>query len=85
MQEEIARIKEAYKRRSKKIPSQLYSYFTPSALFIIQQREKAIIAILKKNGIFTLADKLILDIGCGNGATLRGFIQYNARQKNYME
>jgi 2-polyprenyl-3-methyl-5-hydroxy-6-metoxy-1,4-benzoquinol methylase len=65
--DEISRIKKAYAKRDFLGKSRLYTYFNPSALFISQQREKAIISVLKQNGIDNISDKLILDVGCGSG------------------
>lgn len=78
---EIERIKESYKKREH-LPAQLYSFFNPGNLFMIQSREREILRLLKKNGIFSLKDRKILDIGCGRGGMLSNFVKYGASPHN---
>ena len=77
--DEVDRIKEAYANRSN---SDIYSYYNPSALFIYQEREKAILNTLSENGFDNLSNKRVLDIGCGYGGILRDFIKYGAIPEN---
>jgi ubiquinone/menaquinone biosynthesis C-methylase UbiE len=79
---EIERIKEVYSRREKIIPKGLYSLFNPANLFIVQNREKEILKLLNRFGMFPLENKRILDVGCGGGGELRNFIRYGARPEN---
>jgi ubiquinone/menaquinone biosynthesis C-methylase UbiE len=79
---EIERIKEAYELRKNRIPSQMYSFFNPANLFMIQRRECEILKILNKIGINSLENKRILDVGCGAGGELRNFIRYGALPEN---
>ena len=51
------RIKQVYEQRKEKIPSNLYSFFNPANLFIIQGREHSILEAFKKKGIHSLATK----------------------------
>ena len=78
---EIERIKQSYERR-KRLPKDLYSPFKPGNLFIVQQRERAILRLLDRYKMNPLAEKRILDIGCGGGGELRRFIEYGARPEN---
>jgi SAM-dependent methyltransferase len=80
--DETVRIKEAYARRDALDKSRLYSYLDPSALFIYQERERAIIDALSANGFDDLSRSRILDVGCGTGATLRDFVKYGASPAN---
>ena len=80
--DEITRIKTAYAKRDSGNKKVLYSAFKTDSLFICQQREKALIGLLKKHGITDLSDKRILEIGCGKGNVLRDFISYGARPEN---
>jgi ubiquinone/menaquinone biosynthesis C-methylase UbiE len=79
---EIERIKRAYERRKTEDKGRFYSYFNQANLFIIHQREKALIHSLKQLGLTDLSDRKILDIGCGTGGFLREFVKYGARPKN---
>jgi ubiquinone/menaquinone biosynthesis C-methylase UbiE len=76
---EVSRIIEAYARRDASGKSRLYSTFNPEVLLINQQRERGIIKILKENDVTDLANKRILDVGCGKGGVLRDFIKYGAQ------
>ena len=80
--DEITRIKTAYAKRDSGGKKTLYSVFNPDSLFISQQREKALISLLKRHGMADLSNKKILEIGCGKGNVLRDFISYGARPEN---
>lgn len=75
---EVERIKERYERRASR-PKNLYSHFSHGNLFIVQQRERAVLTALRRNGVASLEDKLILDVGCGPGGWLRDFLRWGAR------
>lgn len=76
---EEARIRSVYARRQE---GDRYSWFQPGHVFIIQQRERQLIALLRRCGAAPLADKIILEIGCGSGYWLRAFINWGARPEN---
>jgi ubiquinone/menaquinone biosynthesis C-methylase UbiE len=79
---EIERIKGAYERRKTEGKGELYSYFNQANLFIIHQRETALIHSLKQLGLTDLSDRKILDVGCGSGGFLREFVKYGAKPQN---
>ena len=79
---EVERIKEAYERRKTKDKRGLYSYFNQGNLYIVQQRERALIDVLRQLEVKDLSDKRMLDVGCGSGGSLREFIKYGAKPEN---
>jgi SAM-dependent methyltransferase len=76
---EEARIKSAYGKRSGGLQ---YSWSNPAYLFDLQELERRLLAILRAQGLYSLNDKKILEIGCGYAYWLRRFIQWGARPEN---
>jgi ubiquinone/menaquinone biosynthesis C-methylase UbiE len=76
---EEARIKSAYAKRS---DGSLYSWFNPAYLFHLQELERRLLAMLRAQGLYSLNDKKILEIGCGEAYWLREFIKWGARPEN---
>lgn len=56
----------------------LYSYFNPANLFLIQTRERALLVLLKKLALTDLNRLAILDVGCGEGGELLNLLGYGA-------
>jgi len=79
---ETERIKKAYEKRDLSGKNKLYSLFNPASLFINQQKEREILKSFSKLGISDLAQKKILDLGCGTGGVLRDFVRYGAMPEN---
>jgi ubiquinone/menaquinone biosynthesis C-methylase UbiE len=79
---DLSRMKKEYRERHRRLAgSEAYSLFNFSNLFTIQQRERRILHVLRKNGIKDLSNKKILEVGCGSGNVLLEFIQYGANPK----
>ncbi len=76
---EETRIREAYRKRH---GISLYSWLSPGHLFLIQAREREFLGLLRRKGIETLAQKRILDVGCGNGYWIRQLINWGAYPQN---
>ena len=76
---EEARIREAYARREE---AGRYSWFSAGHLFIVQERERRLLALLKRYGCVPLDKKKIVEIGCGAGYWLREFIKWGAQPEN---
>jgi ubiquinone/menaquinone biosynthesis C-methylase UbiE len=64
------------------IGSDLYSWFNPAYLFAIQQRQRAVLPILKRLGYLNLPDLHILEVGCGSGGVLTEFLGFGASPQN---
>jgi len=71
------RIREKYKRR--KPGDSRYSWFNPGHVYMMQERERRVLELLKKSGIESLAEQRILEIGCGQGAWLRDLVRWGAQ------
>ena len=75
---ELDRIRQAYEHRKNSIPPGRYSRTNPGHLCALHEREAAMSALFHSAGLRSLAGLRILDIGCGRGATLRQYIEYDA-------
>jgi len=58
------------------------SLWEQGALFRYQERERATLKLLERNGFRRLDGVKIQDVGCGNGGTLRDFVNYGASPEN---
>ena len=76
---EVERIRAAYSGRDER---GLYSFFQPAQLLTIQERERKLLSLLKANGIRSLAQIKILEIGCGEGLWPREFVNWGAKPEN---
>lgn len=75
---ELRRLREAYEHRTHSVPSDRYSRTNPGHLFALHEREATMAAMLRADGLRSLAGLRILDVGCGRGATLRQYFEYEA-------
>jgi len=77
---EEARIRTAYAKRQR--DDVRYSWFSPGYLFMMQERERRLLTLLRRHGFTFLDTYKILEIGCGTGYWLREFIKWGARPEN---
>jgi ubiquinone/menaquinone biosynthesis C-methylase UbiE len=80
MPSEEAVIRERYARRPVTDPR--YSWFSPGYVFLMQDHERRVLALLAGNGCLPIDRKRILEIGCGTGYWLREFLKWGARPEN---
>jgi ubiquinone/menaquinone biosynthesis C-methylase UbiE len=59
-----------------------WSLWEPSYLYIQQERERAILGLLDRQGFRPLDDARVLEIGCGSGWVLGEFIRFGVRPPN---
>lgn len=75
---ELGRLRQAYASRTATDYGDRYSYFNPGNLFVIQERERLVLSMLRAAGYYPLHDKRIVEVGCGSGFWLRAFVQWGA-------
>lgn len=83
MNKDLERVKATYSKRDSQ-PSLInkYSYFDQAYLYIIQQRQRAVLKEIKALGKGNLSDLSILEVGCGKGGVLLEFLNYGASPKS---
>lgn len=79
---ESERIKWVYQKRKEKGLGARYSLFQKGSLQVIQERERVLLEMLKKSLGTLVADKRVLDVGCGNGGTLLPMLYYGFQPEN---
>ena len=80
-QAEEERIRHVYAHRP---ASDRYSWFNTAHLFMMQDRERAVLRILRRHGVMDLASQRILEIGCGHGQWLGDFLKWGASADRLM-
>ena len=80
--QEIGRIEKEYARREKEIAPNYYSLEQPGNFYIYVQRLKEVLEMLKREKMWPLAGKKILEIGCGAGQWLADFEMLGAEPGN---
>ena len=81
--DDLQRLRLEYAERSARLAGdERYSYFNPAYVFTIQQRQRSVLAALKKSGLTSLADKRVLEIGCGGGGVLLELLSFGATAGN---
>lgn len=75
---EINRLRRAYEHRIQSPLAERYSRTNPGHLYALQEREATMAGLFRSAGIKSLAGIKILDVGCGAGATLRQYLEYEA-------
>ena len=76
---EIDRIRKEFLSRGQRLTgSDLYSLFNSAQLFTAQQRQRHILASLRRNGLYPLSERKILEVGCGEGGILIENLSYGA-------
>lgn len=79
--DEVEEIKKRYIRR-KEISSDRYDIFSPWMYMHEQDKERAIIRLFNKVEIKQINNKVLLEIGCGNGNDLLKFMRFGFSPEN---
>lgn len=76
---DLDRLRAEYSDRAVRLlGSDIYSPFNPAYLFTIQQRQRAMLQMLRRYQFAPLSGKEILDVGCGKGQVLHELLGYGA-------
>jgi SAM-dependent methyltransferase len=81
MQDEIDKIAERYERRKAVVGSK-YARFNPEVIAGTQERQRALVSLLKSQGIADLGGLGVLEIGCGSGSNLQELLLLGAKPEN---
>jgi len=77
--DDITRLRNEYEDRKHRLAgSDVYSWFNHANLFMIHQRQWAILTALKKNGFADIQGLSILEMGCGGGGALTEYLSFGA-------
>jgi SAM-dependent methyltransferase len=79
---EEQRIKQVYAARRSDIPSHRYSDLNPGNLLITQELERRVLRLLAANGVPSLAQTRVLEVGCWQGFWSRKLVQWGAQPEN---
>jgi SAM-dependent methyltransferase len=80
---DVLRLRVEYTERAQKEnKTDRYSLFNPAQLFIIQQRQRAILKCLRRNSFYPLCERRILELGCGSGGVLIESLGFGAAARN---
>lgn len=80
---DLTRLRAEYAKRTQQLgKSDRYSLFNPAQLFIVQQRQRAMLKCLRRNGFYPLSEQRILELGCGSGRILLETLSFGAAAGN---
>lgn len=76
---DVTRLRAEYAERASHIDkTDRYSLFNLAQLFAIQQRQRVILKCLRRNGLYPLKGRHILEVGCGSGGVLLEALSFGA-------
>ncbi len=81
---------ERYARRQSRVPSGRYDPLIPAVYMAQQERERALIRLIRTAGLAPVAERRVLEIGCGRGSNLLeliglGFVPENLVANELLE
>jgi ubiquinone/menaquinone biosynthesis C-methylase UbiE len=80
---DLDRLRAEYAEREQRFKdTDIYSVFNPSNLFMVQQRQRETLRLLRQEGYSRLEQKRILEMGCGCGGILTEFLAFGATPQN---
>jgi ubiquinone/menaquinone biosynthesis C-methylase UbiE len=82
-EEAESRIREAYDRRkTNPVAGRYLDWFNKGNVFLQQERERKMLDLLQREGMSDLSRRQILEVGCGTGDLLRGFVKWGVPPEN---
>jgi SAM-dependent methyltransferase len=79
---EEARIRDAYARRHGLRERE--SFFNPAHLYLLQDRERRVLQLLRSLRLTELSGTRLIDVGCGTGQWLCQFVKWGARPEHLL-
>jgi ubiquinone/menaquinone biosynthesis C-methylase UbiE len=80
---DVVRLREEYAERARHVDkTDRYSLFNSAQLFSIQQRQRAILRVLRQHKFYPLQGYRILELGCGSGGVLLENLGFGASARN---
>lgn len=81
--DDLERLRTEYAAREERLAgSDIYSPFNPASLFMLQERQRAELSLLRRYGFDPLENRRILEVGCGRGRVLQNYTVYGAKTAN---
>lgn len=78
--QELERLQIAYSDRTRRYAkSDRYSLFNRPHLFAVQLRQRHVLNLLRASGYYPLNNRLILEMGCGDGGILQEYASFGAK------
>lgn len=76
---DLDRLRLEYDARQRRLAgSDIYSFFNPSYLFALQQRQRDTLRLLRQAGWSNFTNQRVLEVGCGRGGVLIEYLYYGA-------
>jgi SAM-dependent methyltransferase len=76
----LDRLRLEYVARQQRLAgNDIYSLYNVANLFTFQQRQRAVLRLLGQQGFNALAQRSILELGCGGGGVLAEYLNYGAK------
>jgi len=81
--DDLFRLRREYENRKLRFEGKdVYSRIDPANFFAIQQRQRALLNVLRENGSVDFSKLKILEMGCGNGGILLEFLELGLMPTN---
>jgi SAM-dependent methyltransferase len=74
-------MEEVYRKLERLHPPGYYSLFDPGHLYLMQRREEALLWAIRRHDLQPLADRRVLNVGCGGGEEILRQVLYGADRR----